>query len=686
VGSEAPSLVGTVLDGRYRIDAPIARGGMSTVFQGVDIRLDRPIAIKLMDPQFAGDPQFLHRFELEARSVARLSHPALVSVYDQGVDGHHVFIVMELVPGGTLRELLRERGPMPPHATAAAALPVLNALAVAHQAGLVHRDIKPENVLISDTGSVKIADFGLVRAVASSTTTSSSVILGTAAYLSPEQVTTGAADARSDVYSMGILLFEMLTGKVPFTGDTSISIAYQRVNSDVMPPSQFIAGVPAEFDQLVLHATQRDPKRRFRDAGAMAAALMSISRQLNLPPYTVPAPKGSAQHRSARAMTNAAMGALNKVLRPKEPAPPQNPPQQAPQHPGQAGRPHPGAAPAQHTRALTQAIGPSGPGVPPPVAPGRLAPRQARPPGLGRREPNGLPSGSRGRRPRPLVWALLIGLLTLLLGFAGWWFGAGRTVVVPDVLGMSPAAAEEAIRDIGLDPVVEPVYSNTEPADRLLEVSPAAGSSVQRGSDVALRVSFGRPAVPEIEGRMSVGDMEELLRERTFIPVVGEPAFSRDVPEGLVAFLEPGPGSVLDVGSTVTIIPSRGEPAIVPDVRDMTEAEARAAIADAGLTVSGTEQRFDQSVADGRVADATPGIGAEVGPGSGVTLVISTAVEVPSVVGRTVDDARRTLTNLGFNVEVRQFLNRGDSRVLSQSPSGGARSEPGATVVLTALP
>lgn len=233
------------------------------VYQGMDLRLERPVAIKVMDPRFSDDVQFLDRFELEARSVAKLSHPSLVAVFDQGTDQHHVFLVMELVPGGTLRELLRERGPMPPYAAAAVARPVLRALSVAHRAGLVHRDIKPENVLISDAGAVKIADFGLVRAVAASGTTSGSMILGTAAYLSPEQVSTGAADARSDVYSMGILLFEMLTGQTPFTGDNSIAIAYQRTSADVPAPSSLITGVPREFDELVGTATARNPAQRF---------------------------------------------------------------------------------------------------------------------------------------------------------------------------------------------------------------------------------------------------------------------------------------------------------------------------------------------------------------------------------------------------------------------------------------
>lgn len=296
---QADPLTGAVLDGRYRVDAPIATGGMSTVYRGLDIRLDRPVALKVMDSRYAGDQQFLARFQREAKAVARLKDSGLVAVYDQGVDGRHPFLVMELVDGGTLRELLRERGPMPPHAVAAVLAPVLSGLAVAHRAGLVHRDVKPENVLISDDGDVKIADFGLVRAVAEAKITSTSVILGTAAYLSPEQVGTGNAGPRSDVYSVGVMAYEMLTGVTPFTGDSSLAIAYQRMDHDVPPPSSAISGVPVQLDDLVLRATARDPAERFADALEMGAELDDIVDELGLPPFRVPAPRNSAQHASA---------------------------------------------------------------------------------------------------------------------------------------------------------------------------------------------------------------------------------------------------------------------------------------------------------------------------------------------------------------------------------------------------
>jgi len=294
-------LEGVLLEGRYRVATKIATGGTSTVYRGLDTRLDRPVALKVMDSRYAGDEQFLTRFQLEARSVARLKDPGLVAVYDQGLDARHPFLVMELVEGGTLRELLTERGPMPPHAVAAVLRPVLGGLAAAHRAGLVHRDVKPENVLISDEGDVKIVDFGLVRAVAEAGITSTSVILGTAAYLSPEQVKDGNASPRSDVYAAGIVAYELLTGQTPFSGDTSLSVAYQRLDTDVPPPSGVITGVPAQFDDLIERATARNPVDRYADAQQMGAELDAIADALQLPDFRVPTPRNSAQHRSAAA-------------------------------------------------------------------------------------------------------------------------------------------------------------------------------------------------------------------------------------------------------------------------------------------------------------------------------------------------------------------------------------------------
>lgn len=292
-------LVGVLLDGRYRVEAKIAAGGMSTVYRGHDVRLDRQVALKVMDSRYADDREFLTRFQREARAIARLKSPGLVALYDQGTDAAHPFLVMELVDGGTLRELLRERGPMPPHAVVAVLRPLLSGLGVAHHAGLVHRDVKPENVLISRDGEVKLVDFGLVRATAEAGITSTSVILGTAAYLSPEQVLGAETGPRSDVYAAGIMAFELLTGTTPFKGDSAITVANQRLDQDVPAPSSVIDGVPGQFDEFIARATARAADARFSDAAAMGAELDAIAEELALPQFRVPAPKSSAQHASA---------------------------------------------------------------------------------------------------------------------------------------------------------------------------------------------------------------------------------------------------------------------------------------------------------------------------------------------------------------------------------------------------
>lgn len=287
-------LVGALLDGRYRVEARIASGGMSTVYRGTDLRLDRPVALKVMDSRYAGDQQFLTRFQREARAIARLKDPGLVAIFDQGDDPARPYLVMELVDGGTLRELLAERGPMPPHAMAAVLRPVLSGLGVAHRAGLVHRDIKPENVLIAQDGEVKLVDFGLVRAIAEAGITSTSVILGTAAYLSPEQVEGKPTGPRSDVYATGIMAFELLTGTTPFTGDNALAVAHQRLDRDVPPPSSAIQGVPPQLDAFIARATARRPEDRFADAAEMGAALEQTAEELALPHFRVPAPSRRA--------------------------------------------------------------------------------------------------------------------------------------------------------------------------------------------------------------------------------------------------------------------------------------------------------------------------------------------------------------------------------------------------------
>ena len=403
-------LLGSLVDRRYRIDALIARGGMSAVYLGRDQRLHRPVAVKVMDAAYRDDPVFLSRFEFEARAVAGLKHPGLINVYDQGIDDQVVFLVMELVEGGSLRELLRERGPMPPHAVSAALGPVLGGLGTAHAAGLVHRDVKPENILISDDGDVKIADFGLVRAVAEAGITSASVILGTAAYLSPEQVESTRADARSDVYSTGVVMFELLTGRTPFHGDTPLGLAYARLTYDVPAPGDVVDGIPAQFDEIVLRATERDPANRYRDGFEMARALADASAQLRLPRFTVPAPQRSAERSTAARFRN--------------------------RHPGHDDV---GASPDR--------IGPGGTALfdGPPTSRGAAAPDDAEPAGhrfsildLDGSADHEVPdfdehdAEDSGSAVTVLVWLCLYAAVIAAIAAGGWWIGAHL------LMGLSP--------------------------------------------------------------------------------------------------------------------------------------------------------------------------------------------------------------------------------------------------------
>ena len=277
------SLIEHVLDGRYRVLSHLADGGMATVYVALDLRLDRKVALKVMRPDLAKDETFVSRFRREARSAAKLSHPNVVAVYDQGEDDGNVFLTMELVNGLTLRQVMQAEGPLTPRAALDIIDPVLQALGAAHSAGLIHRDVKPENVILREDGTVKVADFGLARAIATGTSTAQTgVLLGTVAYLSPEQVERGVADARSDVYAAGLLLFEMLAGSKAFLGDSPIHVAYQHVHSEVPAPSSRINTVPAALDQLVARASARNPDDRPRDANEMLSELRR-SRQLLSP-------------------------------------------------------------------------------------------------------------------------------------------------------------------------------------------------------------------------------------------------------------------------------------------------------------------------------------------------------------------------------------------------------------------
>ncbi|WKD57350.1 Serine/threonine-protein kinase PknL [Corynebacterium capitovis DSM 44611] len=408
--------VGDYLEGRYAIDRPIARGGMSTVYRCIDTRLDREVAAKVMDARYVHDAVFRDRFRREALAMAKLSHPNLVNVYDFSARDEDVFLIMELITGGTLRELLAERGPMPPHAATAVMRPVLTGLSSAHDRGMVHRDIKPDNILINGDHTVKLADFGLVRAAADSTQ-STDQIVGTVSYLSPEQVDGSPMTQAADVYSAGIVLFELLTGTTPFSGETPLAHAYARLRSDVPPPSSRIAGVPKLFDELVATATARVPGSRFLNAGEFLSALDDVAAELTLPDYVVPVPTNSAAHRAAAHPTSHTLAPL-------------------PEH-------HAAEPEARETRGVPPSRAASAAPVPVPAAaprtpsPAQQPVRAAVPAHVSEAQPPAPPA------PRPIsnrsgvvlaVFLVIAFLSTLAVLLGAWWFGSGEYGSVPALL------------------------------------------------------------------------------------------------------------------------------------------------------------------------------------------------------------------------------------------------------------
>ena len=714
---------------------------MSIVYRGLDTRLDRPVAVKVMDPRFAGDRSFLERFIREARATARLRHPAAVGVHDQGVDRDgpedRVFLVMELVDGGTLRDLLDDQGELPVPLALSVLDPVLSALAAAHREGLVHRDIKPENVLIGRGGEVKVADFGLVRAVAEAGSTSDSVILGTVAYLSPEQVATGAADARSDVYSAGIVLFEMLTGAPPYSGDTALSVAYRHVNDDVPAPGSVLPGIAPALDHLVLRATRRDPDERPANAAAFLLALQQVRSQLGIRRVHVPVPILAAAEDDGPTVPARMPGRMTAgdgaTLRPPNGAHDQGRP---PVPPHQSVRPvihHPpaGAHGPQGTRAYSR------------VASAGVAPPHPADPYLVER--------ARDRRTF-LIWTAIVLVLAVLIGYGAWHLAVGRWTAVPQLEGLDRDQVELALREAGLDPRVVDDHSDVVPAGQLVSIEPVPGAKVLRGRDVRVVLSEGRPRVPELTGLLFEQARTALAAEDLRLHHAPDAdRYDEQVPEGGVLHVNPPTGTELAVGTPVELVLSRGPPPVdVPDVRGRTLDEAAAALAGVGLRVAAvSRERFDGEVPGGRVAGTDPPSGHSARKGAEVTLELSNALVVPDVLGKPraealaaldqagfvtveagegtgddnarvvrtdpetaalvdpaangvtiqleyqvtvprlvglrVDEARETLAKLGLRAEVNQLFGGGSSRVYGQSPGAGSRLEPGSVVQLSAL-
>ena len=727
--TDRDDIVGRLVDGRYRVESVLARGGMATVYVATDIRLDRTVAVKVMRRALAEDHDFVTRFEHEAKAAARLSHPNVVAVYDQGSYDGLVFLVMEYVPGHTLRDVIRTHGALEPARALGVIDQVLLALSAAHEAGFVHRDIKPENVLITASGMVKVADFGLARALnGDGTGTSVGTIIGTVAYLSPEQVLTGAADERSDIYSAGIVLFELLTGVVPFEAATPIAVAYRHVNEDVPAPSELVDGVPDFVDDMVLIATAREPADRYPDAWTFEQDVVDAQAMLVVDPSPAPTrssrpastPATTARQtstsRPASAAAPAAAGAAAATAAAASSAAPVDEADMAESATVMVERGHMddptqvftsaptgGAATAGTSSSVTTALSRSNasmdgtavltrPDVPP-VNHRPIVVPSARPASSGGGGRDGGPDpriASSGRSGKRTAFLLAVVLLTVLVGGGAWYLGSLRYVEVPDVTGMSVGEASRtlAVAELSLVEAGEEPSDNV-PSGSVVRTDPGVGDRARAGSSVDVITSTGPEliAVPSVTG-MSVDEATTAITGAGLALGNTDNVYSADAPAGDVVGSRPEAGSTQRPGTEVTLLVSNGsEPIDIPNVVGQPLAEAKARMGDAGLVTTVREETAPAGTPSGQVTATEPAVGTTVQVGSTVTLVVSKntgPVRVPDVVGMGQQEAVATLQGVGLlPATVNQLPIVVLDKVYAQDPPAGSSLPPGGTVTLT---
>ncbi len=711
---------GQLLDGRYRVEAQLARGGMATVYLALDTRLERRVALKVARPELASDEEFVRRFSSEARSAARLSSPHVVTVYDQGSDGALHYLAMEYVAGRTLRELLTERGRLPARDALSIICGVLAGLAVAHEAGIVHRDVKPENVLITRAGLVKVADFGLARAAAAAGQTRTGMIIGTAAYLAPEQVTASVSDTRSDVYATGIMLFELLTGRQPHTADTPLAVAYKHVSEPVLAPSSLVPGLPGILDALVALATSRNPGLRPADAGhflqAATAALRGLPRpgphQPGLPRTPgPPPPRESTDPHGSWAAASGAAGqggggragarteALNGVVFPAG--------SPAAAATGTAG-PAAGDRPDRAGLAALGLGGASAAALASADATAELKPGggshsartgsshraanhtlivSAGDPGLGY-DPQVSPGGQHGYRPphepvlqrwlfsRRIGYLMLAAVLVLaaLLGVRSALTG-GRAAVpraaVPRLAGLTVSAARAELRGRGFAVRTGTAEYSPVPAGGVLRTVPRSGASVRRGTTVTLVSSLG-PAfaqVPPVTG-IAAASAEAALRQAGLSWVLAAPATSTTIGAGTVISTSPVALVRWRRSRPVSVTVSAGPP--LPGFAGTAVAAAEATAQAGGYHINPVQDAAGTAAA-GTIVRQSPAPGSPISPNEVVTVYVSPGpplVAVPQVQGMPAAQAAAALQNAGFTVAVNRPL-VGDT-VFSYSPTGQA--------------
>jgi eukaryotic-like serine/threonine-protein kinase len=660
---------GQLLDGRYRVGSWIARGGMATVYLGIDTKLDRTVALKIAHPELAGDREFVRRFTGEARSVARLNSPNVVAVYDQGCDGDLLYLVMEYVPGRTLRELMRERGGLGSREALDIISGVLTGLAAAHQAGIIHRDVKPENVLLGEGNVVKVADFGLARAASGVSHTRTGMLIGTAAYLAPEQVAHSTSDARTDVYAAGVMLFEMLTGAQPHTGDNPLAVAHKHVNEVVPAPSSLVPGLPSSLDTLVALATSRDPGLRPADAGQFLRAIADARGGL---------PSGSPRDADAVTFHGAPPAEAVSAL----PADVRSTPAPAPSgfpffDNGDRGPAGPAQVPASSDGTNHTLVVPGGglaqDGLPYGGVPYGAGDGPAYPP---RRH------DARRRRAEPLLqrWlfsrrfvysALGVGA-ALIIGLIAWWVTTGQYVTVPPVRAMAVSTARTELENLGFTVKIgQSRHDNTIPQGAVIQTDPAIGASAHQGAVVTITVSTGPVMIsmPQVTGQPQAAAVAA-IKKAGLTPGTIISAASSTIGAGTVISTNPVAGTPWPQPKPVTITVSAGPP--LPNFVGQQLSQAQAAAQQGGYQINPVTDTNSTQPA-GTITSQSPAPGTPVSSGEVVTVHVSNGppqVPVPDVRGQHVDQAVQILQQAGFEVAVRHGI--GSDIVTVESPLGQA--------------
>ncbi|NYI69009.1 Stk1 family PASTA domain-containing Ser/Thr kinase [Spelaeicoccus albus] len=623
-------LIGRLIDQRYLVRGLVARGGMAVVYRAEDVRLDRDIALKVMHSHLSADGAFVHRFRREAKQAARLSHPHLTAVLDQGQDGDIVYLAMEYLPNITLRDRLKSGGPLTPREALRILDGVLQGLSVAHEAGMMHRDIKPENILLGHTGQVKLGDFGLARAVSASTTTST--LIGTVGYISPELVSGGVADVRSDIYSVGIMLYEMLTGVQPYRDELPIRVAYRHVHDTVPAPSDLVPGIAKGLDELVLWATAREPDHRPIDAAALLGEVRHVAETLGDEELDFYADRTGLEVEPQRTHALAS----------------------SPDADG-------GDAPSAETQSRKT-----------------VSNRTVREP--------------RGRKRRRGFGALLAGLIAvvLVLCAGGWYFlaGPGSTIPTPGgLVGHTRADADKTLHGAGLHADYTKKFSATYDKGTIVSTDPAAGDRVSKDGTVTMVVSKGphMTDVPNVVGKKLDAAKDAVQSSNLSVGSITK-KYNDSVSRGEVVSQGVKSGSSHPWHTTVDLTVSRGPvPVQIPDLDGQSADDAEKALHDQDLKVS-TTRSYSDSVAEGSVISVSPESGTTVHHGDTVTLNVSLGpkqVKVPNVVGMQAAKAKKVLEAKGFTVKTEKVLGGYFNTVRGQDPAGGTKADNGSTITLT---